>query len=255
MSPDDLDAHADDIARTAEQLNAAGHVACLTGAGISAESGIPTFRGAEGLWSGRRATDLATPEAFARDPEEVWQFYLWRRGLLAEKKPNPGHFALAAIEKHVKRFTLITQNVDNLHLVAGSQNIIELHGNVWIDRCTSCRGELHRSIDDHADEIPYCKECGAMMRPGVVWFGEMLPPDAIAGAQTAAMDCDVMFVVGTSAVVQPAASLADWAKAHGAFLVEINPDATALSPSVDVRFPLPSGKVLPRIADALTERR
>ena len=250
MPPEDLQVYADDIASTARRLAAARHVACLTGAGISAESGIPTFRGAEGLWSGRRAADLATPESFARDPEEVWKFYFWRRGLLSEKKPNPGHFALASIEKYVRRFTLITQNVDNLHWVAGSQNIIELHGNVWIDRCTGCGGEVRRSPSDHKDEIPYCGECGSMMRPGVVWFGEMLPHGAFSGAQAAAADCDVMLVVGTSAVVQPAASLADWAKANGAFLVEINPDATPLSPAVDVRFPLASGSILPKIAEA-----
>jgi len=251
MAADELDALADDIARTMERLKAAEHVACLTGAGISAESGIPTFRGPQGFWAGRRAEDLATPEAFARDPQDVWKFYLWRRGLLREKRPNAGHVALAEIEQAVPQFTLITQNVDDLHRLAGSRNIIELHGNLWIDRCTRCRGEVRRTIEDYTDEIPYCGECGAMMRPGVVWFGEMLPPGAFERAQSAAGDCDVMFVVGTSSLVYPAASLGSWAKSNGAFVVEVNPDDTPLSRAVDVRFRLPSGAILPRLAAAL----
>jgi len=251
MSPTE---HADDIALTVDRLASADHVCCLTGAGVSAESGIPTFRGADGFWAGGRAQDLATPEAFARDPEKVWEFYLWRRGLLTEKKPNPGHLALAAIEQHVRRFTLVTQNVDDLHRLAGSRNIIELHGNLWIDRCPACSREVHRSIEDVSNQIPHCDSCGAMMRPGVVWFGELLPAEAITTAQEAASSCDIMMVVGTAAVVQPAASLANWAKANGAFVVEVNPEATPVSHLADARFPLPSGQILPQIADSLVSR-
>lgn len=249
-----LQDHAEALGSTVERLAGAERVCCLTGAGISAESGIPTFRGPDGFWAGRRVEDLATPEAFTRQPEEVWQFYLWRRGQLAEKKPNAGHLALAAIERQVRNFTLVTQNIDDLHRLAGSQNIIELHGNLWIDRCTACGHEFRRSAENVSDQIPFCDSCGAMMRPGIVWFGELLPPEAFATAQEAASNCDVMIVIGTSALVQPAASLADWAKANGAFLVEINPDATPLSPSVDVRFPLSSGRILPAIAESLVTR-
>jgi len=243
--------HESDVARAVEMLAAARHVCCLTGAGISAESGIPTFRGPDGFWAGRRAEDLATPEAFARNPTGVWDFYLWRRRLLLERKPNAGHYALADIEKRVKRFTLITQNVDGLHRLGGSSNMIELHGSLLLDRCTACPQEHPRSVDDTFEDIPYCDACGAMMRPGVVWFGEMLPSDAIADAQAAAADCHVMLVVGTSAVVQPAASLANWAQTNGARLIEVNPEFTPLSSIADLTFPTPAGAVLPRIAECL----
>ncbi len=255
MTTDDLDAM---IADAAGRLRRAGHVCCLTGAGISAESGVATFRGAGGLWEGRRVEDVATPGAFTRDPEDVWQFYLWRRRQLVDKKPNAGHDALAEIERVLADFTLITQNVDNLHRLAGSSNVIELHGNVWTDRCTACPRENrsnkapNASSESILDQIPHCENCGEMMRPGVVWFGEMLPADALAAAQEVSARCDVMLVAGTSAVVQPAASLAYWAQASGAAIIEINPDATPLSPLVDIRLPLPAGQVLPQIAQALS---
>jgi len=255
MSSGELSAYSDEVRRVAERVSKARRVACLTGAGISAESGIPTFRGAQGFWAGRRAEELATPEAFARDPEDVWKFYFWRRGLLREKRPNAGHHALAAMEAKAAEFTLITQNVDDLHRLAGSRNVLEVHGNIWIDRCTGCGQEVRRTIEDHSDEIPWCGACGAMMRPGVVWFGEMLPDGVFERAQSAAGNCDVMFVVGTSSVVYPAASLGSWAKANGAFVVEVNPDDTPLSGVVDVRFPFASGAVLPAITNALSAIR
>lgn len=239
------------IATAVEWLARARHVCCLTGAGISAESGIPTFRGPDGFWAGKRAEDLATPEAFARNPTEVWKFYLWRRKLLLDKRPNAGHLALATIERLVERFTLITQNVDGLHDLGGSTNIIELHGSIWLDRCTQCAREHRRTVKDVSDDIPHCDACGAMMRPGVVWFGETLPPDAITAAQQATANCDVMLVVGTSALVQPAASLANWAKTNGAHLIEINPESTPLTSIADLVFPTPAGAVLPQVAEQL----
>ena len=248
MASDDLGGQ---LAAAVEYLNRARSVCCLTGAGISAESGVPTFRGDAGFWAGRRAEELATPQAFADNPEEVWQFYLWRRNQLIAKLPNAGHHALAKIERLVPEFTLITQNVDDLHNLAGSENVIELHGNIWIDRCTACPQPDQRALNETTDRIPHCESCGAMLRPGIVWFGEMLPPEAISAAQDAATNCDVMLVIGTSALVQPAASLADWAQANGARVVEVNPDTTPLSPRVDLRFACQSGDILPRIADSL----
>lgn len=245
------DADPNRIKLAVDRLARAGNVTCLTGAGVSAESGVPTFRGDGGFWAGRRVEDLATPEAFTRNPEDVWRFYLWRRRLLAGIQPNSGHEALATIEKQVPRFTLITQNVDGLHRSAGSRNVIELHGNIWIDRCPACPRDARATPDAEADRIPECGVCGGMMRPGVVWFGEPLPAAAIASAREAASGGGVMLVVGTSAVVQPAASLADWARTNGAWVIEINPDATVLSPRVDLRFPHPAGRVLPRIAESL----
>ncbi len=238
----------DDIERAARAIREADRVCCLTGAGISAESGIPTFRGKDGFWAGRRAEDLATPRAFAADPEDVWAFYLWRRQLLADKVPNAGHTALADIERSVDHFTLVTQNVDGLHRRAGSERMIEIHGNLLLDRCTACGVEVMRTFDDVSDEIPYCDACGAMMRPGVVWFGEMLKPKDLYGAQAAAEASDVMLVVGTSSLVQPAASLSFWAKSNGATVIEVNPDATPLTAAADICFPHGAGAVLPAIA-------
>jgi len=239
------------VNRVAEQLQRASRVCCLTGAGISAESGVPTFRGAGGFWAEQRAEDLATPEGFQRDPEKVWKFYLWRRDLLRQVQPNPAHEALAKMQRGGGQLTVVTQNIDDLHRLAGSRDVIELHGNLWVDLCTRCGASVHRSPGDWTDEIPICGTCGLMMRPGVVWFGEALSPERLGRAQEAAGDCDVMLVVGTSGVVQPAASLANWAKSNGAFVVEINPDQTPLSHLADVRLRDPAGEVLPRIASVL----
>jgi len=243
-----------DVDLVATRLWSARRVCCLTGAGISAESGVPTFRGQGGFWAGRRVEEIATPEAFVRDPAGVWKFYLWRRRELAQTGPNAGHFALADIEQLVTDFTLITQNVDDLHGRAGSRNVVELHGNLWVNHCPQCGAEDRCAVTELHKQIPVCDSCGATMRPGVVWFGEMLPGDQFRAATRAASTCDVMMVVGTSSVVQPAASLAGEAWATGSMLVEINPDRTGLSPSADVRFPLAAGKVLPEIAKALRER-
>jgi len=238
------------IRLAAERLRSAGRVCCLTGAGVSAESGVPTFRGVGGLWRGRRPETLATPDAFEDDPHEVWRFYLWRRGLLKDCKPNPGHYALARMEGTISDFTLITQNVDGLHTQAGSRNVLAVHGDIWIDRCTAC-GHESRATGEDLESIPRCKRCGAMTRPGVVWFGEMLPPDVFEAAQAACRRCEVMLVAGTSSVVQPAASLADWARSAGAVVIEVNPEATPLTEAADIAIPGPSGVVLPAIVEQL----
>ncbi len=180
-------------------------VACLTGAGVSAESGVATFREAGGLWEGHRPEDVATPEAFARDKEMVWRFYLARREGLLAVKPNPAHYALADLQEMCPQFDLITQNVDGLHDIAGSRDVNKLHGDIWIDRCTKCGYE--QRVDTVSETIPTCAKCGALARPGIVWFGEMLPDGAIDRAARAAVAAEVMLVVGTSCLVQPAASL------------------------------------------------
>jgi len=216
----------------------------LTGAGVSAESGVPTFRGAGGLWRQRRAEDLATPAAFSRDPIFVWEWYDWRRSVLAEVKPNPGHYALAEIEAQTPNFTLITQNVDGLHELAGSRNVLRLHGSIWALRCLDCQSE-RMDRRSPLPEIPPRCECGGMLRPGVVWFGEPLPQQIWRDAEAAARAAELFLVVGTSAVVYPAAGLAQIAKSSGARVVEINIAETALSPGIDSFLQGPSGELLP----------
>lgn len=244
-----------EIEQAAEWLRQARRVAVMTGAGVSAESGIATFRGFDGLWEGHRPEEVATPEAFRSDPEMVWRFYNARRTQLLKCRPNPAHEALAEIERRCQNFCLITQNVDGLHRTAGSQNIIELHGDIWIDRCWDCDHE--ERVETVSEEpVPRCDRCGGMMRPGVVWFGETLPPGAIEGAQSAAAQCDVMLVVGTSSLVQPAASLSAFAAHNGAKVVEINPEATPLTHSADLVIAEKAGTAMPTIVEAIeTEPR
>ena len=218
----------------------------MTGAGISAESGVPTFRGKDGLWRQYRATDLATPEAFMRDPGIVWEFYNWRRELLAPLKPNPGHSALAELEQRIPDFRLITQNIDGLHRAAGSSNILELHGNIWWVRCTRCKSKFeNRTVP--LPNAPRCSLCGAMLRPDVVWFGEALDAAILEMAFEAIQNCELMLIVGTSALVQPAASMGVHAKRAGAFVVEINLEATSYSELYDVSILGKSGDILPRL--------
>ncbi|MFQ5465324.1 MAG: NAD-dependent deacylase [Thermodesulfobacteriota bacterium] len=233
------------IEAASRRLGAASSPAALTGAGVSAESGVPTFRGPGGLWRNFRPEDLATPEAFRAAPELVWQWYDWRRGLVAGLKPNAAHYALAELEKRFPSFTLITQNVDGLHELAGSTRVIELHGSIWRTRCTVC--EARSSNRDVPLEIPPKCGCGGLLRPDVVWFGETLPARAIEAAFAAASEADVMIVAGTSGVVQPAASIATRAGEAGAFVVEVNPDSTPLSAVADLRLAGPAAVVLPRL--------
>ena len=225
-------------------------VAALTGAGISAESGVPTFRGKDGLWQGFRATDLATPQAFARDPRLVWNFYNWRRELLAPLQPNPAHKALTHLEEKIPQFSLITQNIDDLHHRAGSKNLVELHGNIWMVRCTQCH-LVSRNEEVPLPELPACKECDELLRPHVVWFGEQLDPTILDKAVAAIRSCDTMLVIGTSALVQPAASLAIVAKEQGARVVEINLEPTPYSHKLDLVLGGKAGEILPRLVEGL----
>jgi len=226
-------------------INQASSIAVLTGAGISAESGIPTFRGTAGLWKQFRPEDRATPHAFARNPETVWEWYDWRRSLISQAQPNAGHLALAELERSTPRFALITQNVDGLHQRAGSHNLLEVHGSIWKLRCTKCHREWH----DQTVPLmlpPHC-ECGALARPGVVWFGEALPRDLWSSAEDATAASDVFLVVGTSAAVYPAAGLIHLARASGAKVVELNTEETAISAEVDCTLLGPAGEILPQL--------
>ncbi len=230
-------------------LRDASHVCILTGAGVSAESGVPTFRDAqEGLWAHYDPEDLATPEAFLADPALIWRWYRWRRDLVADAQPNPGHHAIAKLADYVPRLTLITQNVDNLHQRAGSTNVIEFHGNLFEDRCFA---EGCISTGDDSLDVPVCPGCGSNLRPGVVWFGEAIPESAMTDSCAAASDCDVFLSVGTSSLVYPAAGLADLAKQCDAIAVEINPNPTLHAANFDYALAGKSGVVLPELVDSL----
>ena len=232
----------------------AKQIAVLTGAGISAESGIPTFRGKEGLWKTYRAEQLATPTAFIEDPKLVWEWYDWRRGIIGTKEPNPGHEVLAAWEGLFSHFVLITQNIDGLHQKAGSKNVIELHGNIWKQRCIE-EQTISENYDIPLKEIPpHCATCGALLRPHVVWFGESLDGSILQRSFVLSSNCDVMLAIGTSAVVQPAASLPFSAAEAGAKLIEINPDPTPLTTYATFSFRAKSGELLPLLDAELRKR-
>ena len=224
----------------------------LTGSGISAESGVPTFREAQtGLWERFDPQELATPEAFERDPGLVWNWYAWRRKLVARAAPNPGHVALAAMQDLGPNFVLVTQNVDGLHQRAGSRGVIELHGNILRTRCAvECI-----EVDEYEESgsPPICPSCGAPLRPDVVWFGEMLPPTALDAASEAARGADLFLSVGTSSLVYPAAALPYEALDSGATLAEINPEQTPLTPHADHALRGLAGDVLPRLVRKLLE--
>jgi NAD-dependent deacetylase len=238
----------------AAQLATARSVAVLTGAGVSAESGIPTFRGLGGLWQGRDPASLATPEAFKHDPVLVWKFYNWRRDLVSQATPNAAHRALAGLELTTHPFTLITQNVDRLHQRAGSKNVLEVHGNLFDTRCTGCEITLDRT-GTTLPPLPRCEECGALLRPAVVWFGEALPSDVWRRAEQAVETADVLLVVGTSAVVFPAAGLVSTSQHAGHFVVEVNLEPTSLSRSVDVALCGPAGEILPALVSEVERLR
>lgn len=231
------------------KLKSAKRVAVLTGAGISAESGVPTFRGVDGLWKKFRPEELANFDAFIKNPDLVWEWYKYRKQIISNIKPNPGHYALAEMEKHHDHFAIITQNVDNLHRCAGSKNVYELHGNIARNYCIDCRKEFSDVEILTSKKAPRCK-CGGLIRPGVVWFGEMLPEDQWNRSVAVAEQAEVFFAVGTSAIVYPAASLPLIAKRVGAYLVEINLERTELSHQADEVLLGKSGEILPKLVEA-----
>lgn len=242
----------DDLGRASALLAKARRLAVLTGAGVSAESGIPTFRGLGGLWNGRDPMSLATPEAFAADPALVWEFYHWRRELVSKAEPNPAHRALAALARRPAPLTLITQNVDRLHQRAGSRDVLELHGNLFDVRCTGCGRTWDRTGEPLA-ALPSCDACGALLRPAVVWFGEGLPQDVWRAAESAVRSADLLLVVGTSAVVYPAAGLIGTARREGAAVIEVNLDATPITGAVDVALHGKAGEILTALVSRLGE--
>jgi len=270
-----MDAHAE----AAKLLKQADLSFALSGAGLSAESGIPTFRGGkDGLWNLYDPRELATPEAFFEDPLRVWKWYLWRMHLIAKASPNPGHLALVWLERKLKDFWHVTQNVDGLHRLAGQKKFIELHGNIWEGKCRTCgqrynehefallfpyasreflknlsEEEFKRKILEGLTEedLPRCGVCGALVGPGVVWFGEPLPEHAIEKAFQIASNSKVCLSVGTSAVVYPAAALPEVCKKNGGILIEVNPEETPLSPLADLVFRESAATALPKIAEAL----
>ncbi len=237
----------DSINQAREILRKAQRIAVLTGAGISAESGVPTFRDKDGLWRKFSASELANPEAFRTNPQLVWEWYGWRRREMLKAKPNAGHFALAELDKRASEFLLITQNVDNLHRRAGSQRMVEIHGNIFRNRCTECGHiEPDESCDfDEGGTLPVCGKCGAMARVDVVWFGEQLPEKELTAGFHAAESCDVFISAGTSAVVYPAAGLPEVAKLRGATLIEVNLEPTHLTQIADFSFIGKSGEIMP----------
>jgi NAD-dependent deacetylase len=231
-------------------LQQADRLAVLTGAGVSQESGLRTFRDAQiGLWAQHKPEDLASPEAFARNPKLIWDWYAMRREKVCEVEPNPGHFALVELEKRYPGFTLITQNVDGLHRKTGSRKVLEIHGNLQRVRCSQC-GQVAEIWDENG-AVPNCMICHGLLRPDVVWFGEPLPRCELEAAVEAARTCQVFFSVGTSGLVQPAAALAHAARNKGAVVVEINLEPTPLTEKTDFFLQGKSGEILPDLVGHL----
>ena len=230
-------------------IRSADHILVLTGAGISSESGIPTFRQAQtGLWARYRPEDLATPEAFHNNPQRVWEWYTWRRDLIKNAKPNPGHDALVKMENRTPNFTLVTQNVDNLHRAAGSRKIIEFHGNIFRTKCSK-ENLIVESWPDTGEVPPRCPRCSHFLRPDVVWFGEPIPEAVVSAAFSRIATCQVFFSIGTSGLVEPAASLPRIARQHGSKVVEINLEPTPLTHLADFSLHGRSGKLLPELVN------
>jgi NAD-dependent deacetylase len=246
------------IQQAADLIRHSQHLVVLTGAGVSKESGVPTFRDAlDGLWARYDPQQLATPFAFKQDPKLVWDWYTYRRELVGQARPNPGHAAIAALEKRLPTLTLITQNVDDLHEQAGSNNVIHLHGKLNANKCVNhCQGDptlvdIMTLTWDRESGPPPCPHCGAPVRPDVVWFHEMLPPVQLYTASEACQNADVMLVVGTSGLVTPAADLPRVAKRCGAQIIEVNPDYSMITRFADIKLEGPSGAILPRVIAAL----
>ncbi len=237
------------------RLKNAYTVTVLTGAGVSAESGIPTFRGKDGLWNNNPVEKLATIEALEADPKLFWEFYQWRRSLLKDIKPNLGHYSLVDFENYFEDFTLITQNVDNLHTKAGSNKPIELHGNIKRNRCTNCSDLTQSDVAHQKESVPKCTKCGAVLKPDVILFGEALDQKVLKKAQESSAICEVFISIGTSSLVEPAASLPYIAKGNGAYIVEINTEKTPLTENVDEFVNYPSAKVLTSLVIILDRLR
>jgi NAD-dependent deacetylase len=233
-----------------ERIKRADHIVFFSGAGISAESGIDTFRGKDGIWNKFKPEELANFNAFMKNPDMVWKWYQYRRDIVRHALPNAGHLAIAEFQRYIPKITVITQNIDNLHKLAGSKNIFELHGNIERNYCIVCK-TFYNEIEKRV-EIPKCK-CGGLIRPDVVWFGEYLPEDQFEGAEIAASDCDLFFVVGTSAVVYPAASLIYTAKHSGSFIIEVNIEETEISSVTNKFLQGKAGKILPEILEKIKE--
>jgi NAD-dependent deacetylase len=245
---------ADPILQIAERVRAASKITVLTGAGISAASGVPTFRGKEGLWRSYSPQELATPEAFQQDPKLVWEWYDWRRGLISKCRPNVAHQVLALWSERYPGFTLITQNVDGLHEKAGALDVIRFHGSIWEVLCwNECKSSPARWVDETVPLPaipPLCPYCGGIIRPGVVWFGEGIDREVL-NRTGAALDCDLFITVGTSAMVYPAAGLVSEARGKGAFTAEINLEETPASDTVDLALQGPAEVILQKIEDAI----
>lgn len=236
------------------KLKSANRVGVLTGAGISAESGVPTFRDKGGIWEKFRPEQLANFEAFMSDPDFVWSWYQHRREIMRDLKPNPGHLALAEMESLFPEFDLITQNIDNLHFRAGSKNVTELHGNIERNYCIKCR-TFYPEIDLKIRQVLKCEKCGGLIRPDVVWFGEMLPLEALSYAENCSVNSDVFFSIGTSAEVYPAAMLPLMAKKRGAYVVEINLNQTVMSMDLNETIKGKSGVILSELLNKIKEIR
>lgn len=238
-----------DIEMVKALIDGGKRVVVITGAGISAESGVPTFRGRDGLWKSHKPEDLARADAFSMNPELVWEFYNWRRELIGKCDPNPAHLALAEMERYLPNFLLITQNVDGLHAQAGSQKLIEMHGSLWQVKCMAC--SYTREDRSELPTLPECPTCGHTLRPGVVWFGEPLMPGVLKIAIAQVSAADVFISIGTSNLVQPAASFYQLAKDHGAITVEINLDPTPNTGFMDFALHGKAGTILPELVTGL----
>ncbi len=239
-----------DIRNAGELISHAKHLICLTGSGISAESGIPTFRGKEGLWRKYRAEELATYEAFIKNPKLVWDWYKWRMGIIKIAKPNKAHLTLAKWEKNGLLKTTITQNVDGLHQRAGNSNVIELHGNIWRARCIKCGYKTYFE-DIPKEDLPRCIKCNGLLRPDVVWFGESLNVSELNKAYEEALKADVLIVIGTSGIVYPAAYIPIYAEEHGAKIIEINPTETALTNIANIKLKMKAAEAFMKLDELI----
>ena len=241
----------EEIEKAANVIKNSEYLTALTGAGVSAESGIPTFRGKDGLWNKYRPEELATPQAFRTNPKLVWEWYAWRMKIVFNAKPNQAHYALAKLEEEGILKCLITQNVDDLHERAGSRNVLHLHGSLRVVKCESCDYKFYAEKPIEVETLPTCPKCSKLLRPGVVWFGETLPSDVLSKAFNEVEKSDVIIVVGTSAVVQPAASLPLIVRKSGGKIIEVNPNETPLTSIADISIRGSAGEVLSKIVERL----